>query len=116
MEDKNLNRSSYEFAKKHAGYIVTIVIFSLAIIAFVIWFAIEYIGYENCRTTESFYCPRIFCNDLPDGSSATKCYNSSTQEGDRVAWRDLPDGSFECQGITIRRNITTDFDYSSYSR
>ena len=116
IENNNADRTIGQFFSKYKLQIFGLAILIAAIIAFIVWGSIEYSAYNRCRNNESFYWPRIGCNDLPDGSSGTKCYNSNTQTGDRVAWRDLPDGSFECQGITINKNIVTNYDYANYSR
>lgn len=116
-EYDNHDRTQEEFNEKYKGQIIAVTFLLITLIAFIIWGTIEYITYYNAKHSESFAAPRIFCNDLSNGASGTKCYNAETKEGDRVAWRDLPDGTFQCQDITINKNIVNEnYDFSNYNR
>src|SRR5438128_751167 len=92
-----------------------VVLLFLIFIGGIIWFIIEYDALHVCQTTESFPCPSIFCNDLADGSSGTKCYipgsNGEQAIGRRVGWRYDKDGKLQCQNYTLPDNTVTSFDY-----
>src|SRR5579872_1883032 len=79
-----------------------------------IWFVMEIVYYSQCTTSESVSCAVFYCQKQKDGSSGTKCFNDSTQQGENVPWRYDKSGNLMCQNATYLNYIDKSYNKADY--
>lgn len=76
---------------------VIISLFVIILIGGIIWFGIEFADYMSCKDSESISCPEYYCPNQINGNSGTKCYDITSNEGEKVPWRYDNNGNLMCQ-------------------